>query len=141
VPEVPSAAFLVLPRRRHTVPAARALAEQALREARVVPEIIDDLSLALSEACTNAVRHASGDEYRVDVMLDGDRCTIIVEDDGFGFAPPERPEMPPPDADSGRGLPLIHALVDELAVGTSSSGGAVVTMVRKVDVAGVTVSG
>jgi serine/threonine-protein kinase RsbW len=130
-----------LPRQRHTVPAARALAEQTLRDARVEPEVIDELSLALSEACTNVVRHAWGDEYRVDVRLDGDTCTIVVEDDGFGFVPPVTPEMPPPEADSGRGLALMTALVDELDVSSSSSGGAIVTMVRKVDVAPVTVSG
>jgi serine/threonine-protein kinase RsbW len=124
------AASLVLPRERHTVPAARALAEGTMRAAGVEPGVIDELMVAVSEACTNVVRHAGGDEYRIDVQVADDLCTIVVRDHGNGFDVPASPTMPAIDAEGGRGLALMRALVDDLEVTTGPGGGAVVTMVR-----------
>jgi anti-sigma regulatory factor (Ser/Thr protein kinase) len=47
-----------------------------------------DLTIALSEACTKAVRHASaGLSYRVRFCVDGSRCWMEVRDYGAGFDP------------------------------------------------------
>jgi anti-sigma regulatory factor (Ser/Thr protein kinase) len=62
------------------------------------------------------IQHAElSSNYRVDIALDGDLCTIEVTDDGGGFDPKAvRPgeEL----ADSGRGLQIVSALVDGLDV-------------------------
>jgi serine/threonine-protein kinase RsbW len=121
----------VLPRERHTVPAARTVLTQALSAANVRPAVIDELSIAMSEACTNAVRHAAGDEYRVEIDLGPQAVRIIVADLGPGFDVPDPITMPPAGAASGRGLALMSALVDELAVTCDGpAGGTRVVMTR-----------
>jgi len=129
---VSAAASLVLPRERNTVPAARALAEQAMRDAGIPQTIIGELTIAISEACNNVVCHAGGDEYRVEVLADAGCCTIVVRDHGAGFELPDDVSMPPLDAEGGRGLALMRALVDDLDVSRPGGGGTVVTMVRRV---------
>jgi serine/threonine-protein kinase RsbW len=130
---VSAAASLVLPRERHTVSAARVIAEELMREGGLGAEVIADLSIAISEACTNVVRHAHGEEYRVEVSVDADACTIVVADHGSGFDVPADPQMPSPHAEGGRGLVLMRALVDDLDVSSAPGGGTVVTMVRRLD--------
>src|SRR5215212_368398 len=52
-------------------------------------EALHDLKLALTEACTNSVKHAYGDgEGTVDIVyeLQADRLAVEVGDAGAGFA-------------------------------------------------------
>ncbi|MFJ2582155.1 ATP-binding protein [Kitasatospora aureofaciens] len=90
-----------------SVPLARRILLGAMATAGVDPEIADDLGVALSEACANAVEHgASGrpDEgFQVTASICGDRLRIEVTDSGPGLpapAPPasprRRPAAPPP---------------------------------------------
>jgi serine/threonine-protein kinase RsbW len=113
---VQPAATLLLPREAITVPMVRASVERTLRSAGVVPDDIADLTVALTEACSNAVRHAvASSSYRVELHLGGDRCELRVVDGGPGFDL-DRIEMPGPHAEGGRGLPLMRSLVDELHI-------------------------
>ncbi|KAF4406053.1 MULTISPECIES: ATP-binding protein [Streptomyces] len=147
---------LHLRREAASVPLARRLLAGAMETAGVDPETSWEISLALSEACANAVEHgghATGDEdgsYRVTAHLDGERCRIEVTDTGPGF-PEERPEPPgravrdeavpagggrarrrpeprraEEHAEGGRGLFLIEALADHVRVGNRPGSGAVV---------------
>ncbi len=53
-------------------------------------ETLADLKLALTEACSNSVRHAYGDgEGHVDISFElrDDRLIVEVADDGTGFEP------------------------------------------------------
>lgn len=79
-------------------------------------EAADDIELALTEACANAVRHAIGTaEYTVGVTIDADGCEIEVADLGPGFEPPiDEGQDPDFDTETGRGLLLMRALVDDL---------------------------
>ena len=96
---------------------------------------IDDLKLAVSEACTNAIEaHAEVDvDERVLVRCreDEDRLEVSVEDRGPGFDPHELPEHPPvtdPERlnfERGLGIPLIRTLVDEVRFDPSEQGTAV----------------
>jgi serine/threonine-protein kinase RsbW len=109
-------ASLLLPRERHTVRAARALLESTLESAGATPDDVADLAVALSEACSNAVRHANGARcYRVEIALEAGGCTVVVSDDGAGFQPGAVP-MPAPVAEGGRGLALMDALVDRFEI-------------------------
>ncbi len=83
---------LHLRREAASVPLARRLLLGTMETAGVDPDISYDLSVALSEACANAVEHGgdgardgSGEAYRVTAYLDGERCRIEVADAGPGF--------------------------------------------------------
>ncbi|MGW8883365.1 ATP-binding protein [Streptomyces sp. NPDC055749] len=104
---------LHLRREAASVPLARRFLLGTMETAGVDPDISYDLSVALSEACANAVEHggdrwdatdadgagdtpgfrptgdgpsgtASG-QYRVTAYLDGEKCRIEVADSGPGF--------------------------------------------------------
>ncbi|KUH38690.1 MULTISPECIES: ATP-binding protein [Streptomyces] len=125
---------LHLRREAASVPLARRLLLGAMETAGVDPDTSYDLSLALGEACANAVEHA-GDgsaEFRVTAYLDGEKCCIEVSDSGPGFpAGPLRAMPPGPapvDAEGGRGLRLIEELADHVHFGNRAGrGGAVVS--------------
>src|SRR5215216_2009979 len=81
---------LHLRREAASVPLARRLLVGAMETAGVDPDISFDLSLALTEACANAVEwggDAATDDYRVTAFIDGDKCRIEVIDSGPGFTP------------------------------------------------------
>ncbi|MEE1929943.1 ATP-binding protein [Streptomyces sp. TRM 70351] len=124
---------LHLRREAASVPLARRLLLGAMETAGVEPDIAYELSLALSEACANAVEHGGGPQhagdYRVTAYLNGDMCRIEVTDHGPGFVPPA---LPPGTADlveteNGRGLFLINALADRVRFRNRPGDGAVVT--------------
>lgn len=121
-----------------SVPLARRMLLGTMETAGVDPDISYDLSVALSEACANAVEHAAApgaehDEYRVTTRIDDDRCHIEVTDSGPGFtaARTRRPVRAllahPQHAESGRGLYLIEALMDHVQFSGTPGRGAVVT--------------
>ncbi|MEV4042043.1 serine/threonine-protein kinase RsbW [Streptomyces sp. SAI-195] len=129
---------LHLRREAASVPLARRLLIGTMETAGVDPDISFDLSVALSEACANAVEHGGddgpGEAYRVTAYLDGERCRIEVADTGPGFpaAAPggaqgvARPAGP--EAESGRGLCLIRELADHVHIGSAPGrAGAVVS--------------
>ncbi|MFF5719508.1 ATP-binding protein [Streptomyces buecherae] len=79
---------LHLRREAASVSLARRLLVGAMETAGVDPDVSYDLSLALSEACANAVEHggdASTTDYRVTAFIDGDTCRIEVTDSGPGL--------------------------------------------------------
>ncbi len=122
---------LSLPRESSSVPVVRRLAAQALRAFGVEGGDIDDVQLAITEACANVVEHATdADTYEVKVELAADRCAITVVDQGMGFDASAVADHPPVDAESGRGLMLMRALVDNLAFRSEPQAGAVVHMVK-----------
>lgn len=90
--------------------------------ADVPPDVVEQLVLAVAEACNNAILHAEGDEFTVTVIVDGARALVAVADHGAGFAPPARPSMPGPQATGHRGLALMQALVDDVDVVSDRAG-------------------
>ncbi|MFD6036104.1 ATP-binding protein [Streptomyces coelicolor] len=121
-----------------SVPLARRLLLGTMETAGVDPEISYDLSVALSEACANAVEHGGGaardhtsEAFRVTAYLDGEKCRIEVADAGPGFpaaGPRPRPQPVPAEAEHGRGLSLIEQLADHVHIGNKPGrGGAVVS--------------
>lgn len=122
---------LSLPRDSSSVPVVRRLAAQALRAFGVESEDIDDVQLAITEACANVVDHATdSDTYEVKVELAADCCAITVVDQGRGFDATTVPPRAAPDAESGRGLMLMRALTDIVAFQSQPRAGAVVHMVK-----------
>jgi serine/threonine-protein kinase RsbW len=109
------------------VVASLASARRALADDR-----IDDLKLAVSEACTNAIEaHGAADteeHVRIRVWEGEERLEVAVEDRGAGFDPETLPAHPPvtdPERlnfERGLGIPLIRTLVDDVEFVTSSGG-------------------
>jgi serine/threonine-protein kinase RsbW len=103
--ELPAVPESVGPLRR----AARALAEQCGATDRVV----SDVTLAVSEACTNVVVHAYRDAPGV-LALSAEACDgevrFVVDDEGEGLTP--RADSP----GLGLGLPLIARLTNRFEV-------------------------
>ena len=111
-----------LPVDAKSVPLARGLLRQALEHLGVVQTGIDELVLALTEACANVVQHAGEhDEYQLDVAIDDELCRITVLDQGEGFDPTATP-TPESPLDGGRGLLLMRALVDRLQFKNTEDG-------------------
>jgi serine/threonine-protein kinase RsbW len=123
---------LQLPRDRLSVPVTRHLVGAALREVGVITEDIDDVELALSEACANVIDHSGpGDIYEVAVTVAPTACHIRVIDLGHGFDHHAlSPQMAALDAEHGRGVALMHALVDQVRFESQPEQGTVVHLVK-----------
>ncbi len=104
---------LCLPRDARYVPTMRNLAACLLRDVHAPEDAADDVEIAVSEACANVVRHALGtDDYELQIDIGAGGCTIEVVDRGLGLA--DAVSAAPEDAESGRGLLLMRALMDEM---------------------------
>jgi serine/threonine-protein kinase RsbW len=116
---------LTLPARPENVAVVRHVLG-ALADALGLPRAVtDDMRLAVTEACTNVVRHAySGDDGTIDVVVRPKRgaLEVVVADAGRGLGPS------PDTAGPGLGLPLIAALADSLEIERSASAGSRLVM-------------
>ncbi|MEV5972083.1 ATP-binding protein [Streptomyces sp. NPDC051921] len=124
---------LHLRREAASVPLARRLLLGTMETAGVDPDVSYELSVALTEACANAVEHGgtlgrgeASEAYRVTAYLDGETCRIEVADSGPGFSG-QAPAQAAADAESGRGLRLIEELADHVHFGRTGRGGALVS--------------
>lgn len=93
----------------------------------VQAEVLADLKLALTEACSNSVRHAY-DEGREGVVqvsyrLTPDRIDVEVVDDGSGFDPDVLARAQQELDEGGLGIAIIRALTDEVDIGARPGGG------------------
>jgi serine/threonine-protein kinase RsbW len=88
----------------------------ALGEALAVDEeILSNIRLAVTEACTNVVVHAYPDGHdgslEVAAILREDKLEVVIRDEGPGIGP--RPDSP----GLGLGLPLIVSLTESVQLG------------------------
>ena len=112
-----------LPTDAKSVPLVRGLMRQALSSLGVADTGIEEIALALTEACSNVIQHAGEhEEYQVDVVIDDFVCRISVIDQGTGFDQTATAPSPRSLLDGGRGLVLMRALVDRLAFVQDSDG-------------------
>src|SRR4051794_10275351 len=116
---------LTLPARAENVVVVRHVVA-ALAESLAFPtKLIEDIRLAVTEACTNVVRHAYiGTEGPLDVSIapHHDGMTIVVSDRGRGIQPNPASEGP------GLGLPLIAALAHALDIEHAPDAGSRLSM-------------
>jgi serine/threonine-protein kinase RsbW len=88
-------------------------------------EVLGDLKLAVTEACTNSVRHGyANGEGTVEILyeLQPDRLVVEVLDEGPGFdASGDRP-MEENLAEGGLGIAIIKAVSDEFEAGKRAGG-------------------
>lgn len=125
-----------LPRDAVSVPVVRRLVRQTLDQVGVLPEITDDITLALTEACANVLDHSGpGDSYDVAVTVGPERCELRVVDIGHGFdydsVVQPRPAEAELHAERGRGLGLMYALVDHIELVSEPEAGTLVRLVKQ----------
>jgi len=88
-------------------------------------ETLSDLKLAITEACSNSVRHAYADGHgtvAISYQLHPDRLVIEVADDGEGFDPGEAEAGADDLAEGGLGIAIIRSVADELEIGPGAGG-------------------
>jgi len=130
---------LTFPAKAEYLLLARLTLSGLARELPIEEELLADLKLAVTEACGNVVRHAypgdEGGDVSLVVTIGDSRLLLTVEDYGAGIRAPDSPDDEADELagplESGMGMPIIRAIVDELAVEQGSDGrGTVVRMVK-----------
>ena len=131
---------LSLPRDSATVPVVRRICRDALSVLGVADDCVSSIEIAVSEACTNVLKHVEGtsDSYEVSVAVNDDQCSIKVIDAGAGFDHALHHSGGNGDglsmtAEGGRGIFLMSAMVDELKVTCEPEKGTVVNLVKTLD--------
>ncbi|MGH9244770.1 MAG: ATP-binding protein [Acidimicrobiales bacterium] len=96
------------------------------------PLRVNDLCLAVSEACANAIDAYADDAgsglITVDFAIAGDRLEVEITDRAGGFdlgTIRAGIPTPHPERERGLGLPLMRVLTDEMEVSSSNGGTAV----------------
>jgi serine/threonine-protein kinase RsbW len=122
---------LDLPRETLSVPVIRRILGDTLRGLGVSDACVADILVAISEACTNVVQHAdSTSRYEVTVGIDGGQCVLKVVDRGQGFGG-ETVKSVHPDSESGRGIKIMKALVDDVSFDSRPDTGTVVYLQKR----------
>jgi serine/threonine-protein kinase RsbW len=127
---VVTSVLLELPTADWTVGLARRALFGLLHAAGVPAAVSQDLALALSEGCANAVCHAAaGQSYRVRIDLDHSQCRLEICDQGSGFDPHLVP-APGRGANGGRGLLIMRTVVDHVKIDVVRPRGTTVVMIK-----------
>ena len=121
---------LILPSSAEYVLLARLVVGQVGRLAGFEPEDVYDLKLAVTEAVTNVIRHASVDSYEIEYRILPLGVEISVTDAGGGFSVADLTDES--DEHGGFGLTVIRNLVDELVLDSTKGGGTRLKMIRRV---------
>ena len=103
------------------------LALSGLSRVRALPDdTLADLKLALTEACSNSVRHAyDNGEGHVDISFEllDDRLIVEVADDGSGFEPDEADKNGDEGlSEGGLGIAIIRSIADEVEIAGGPDG-------------------
>lgn len=133
---------LVFPGRFDSLAAISEFVTRAARTAGLDACAVDEVQLAVDEACSNVVEHAYGGEGRGDIectcRVDDGGLTVILRDHGQPFDPSRVPEPNPcPDlydetcTGGGLGLFFMHQLMDQVHFEFTPDSGNVLTMVKR----------
>ena len=117
---------LTLPARPENVSVIRHVLGAFAEALRLPDDLVEDLRLAVTEACTNVVRHAYPPEHAGPVEISiqplEEYVTVIVSDHGRGIGTSSDTTGP------GLGLPLIAAIADVVDLQPVPGGGSRVAM-------------
>ena len=125
-----------------SVPVMRRVLGDTLRGLGVDEESVYDILLAATEACTNVLTHGGRKvrDYAVVTSLGAVGCQVEVADEGVGLGsrspagrepdPRQTPVARLPE--SGRGLAVMRACVDNVTLDSRPGHGTVVTMRKRI---------
>ena len=121
-----SVVLLVIPAKPEYIALGRLALAGLLRPLAVEPELIADMKLALTEACSNSIRHAyaGGRKGEVEIRyeLADSGLAVEVSDEGGGFDPAHVQPAQGETDEGGLGIAIIRALTDDLSIGPRSGG-------------------
>ena len=107
---------------------------EVLKEVGFTEETQEQINLAAIEAGTNAIKHGNKEDPRkratIQFILDDDKLTIVIQDEGEGFTRQEVADPLDPEnllKSSGRGLFLMEACMDAV---TYEANGTIIKMVK-----------
>ena len=132
---------LVFQRETLSVPVMRRVLGDTLRGLGVDEESVYDILLAATEACTNVLTHGGrpAGGYAVVTSLGAVGCQVEVADEGIGLPATQREAAPQGAgtpiaqlAESGRGLAVMRACVDNVTLDSRPGYGTVVTMRKQI---------
>lgn len=95
-------------------------------------DVIDDIKLAVSEACANVVVHAYPDEagpLEVEFRPGDDSLAVTIHDQGIGMTPHQPRAEGPPSVGLGLGLELMATLSREMSIAVRPGGGTSIRLV------------
>jgi serine/threonine-protein kinase RsbW len=128
---------LSLPRDAASVPVTRQVLDSCLATLGVMADTRADIALALTEACANVIRHAGpGDDYDVTAAAADGRCIIEVRDTGTRAARAGgngHAQEPALLSETGRGLKIMSAVVDDLTLTGNQTTGTTVRFEKALD--------
>jgi len=137
-----------------SIPVMRRVLGDTLRGLGMDAESVYDIVLAATEACTNVLAHGGTQVpgYAVVTHLGAVGCQVEVADEGGGIQDgavqegrgqegrvPRGPQRPPHEVplaqlpESGRGLAVMRACVDNVTLDSRPGTGTVVTMRKHID--------
>jgi serine/threonine-protein kinase RsbW len=95
---------------------------------------VEDLKVAVSEACTNALNHSLNEPdttYDLTYLVENEKLVFTVTDQGVGFEPETVNE---PDLSgkqiNGFGLFIIKSLMDKVEIVSERGAGTSITMIK-----------
>ena len=94
-------------------------------------EDIEDIKVAVSEACTNAIKHSLDNKFSVEYTIFENGLTITIIDSGKGYDVDsiDVPNLEEPK-ESGLGLFIIQSLMDEVEIKSNINYGTVIKMTK-----------
>jgi serine/threonine-protein kinase RsbW len=95
------------------------------RSQPIDPDALSDLKLALTEACSNSIRHAyerEGGGVEIQFEVGDDFLAVEVLDEGPGFDPSLPTSDPEALDEGGLGLAIIRAVSDTTEIGRRADG-------------------
>ena len=118
---------LTIPAKADYIVLSRLALSGLARVRALEPALVADLKLALTEACSNVVRHAYNEQRSGDVEvryeLDDEKLSVEVVDEGIGFDPEADVVAGGSELkEGGLGISIIRAIVDELDIKSTRSG-------------------
>ena len=117
---------LTMPARPENVAVIRHVLGAFAEALRLPAGLVEDMRLAITEACTNVVRHAytGAEPGTIDILIHpgDDTLQVVVSDHGRGIGPS------PDTAGPGLGLPLIAALAHSVEIEHAPSAGSRLAM-------------
>src|SRR3712207_6058623 len=90
---------------------------------------IEDIKVAVSEACTNAIKHSLDDKFLVEFSILNNGLSIEVQDKGTGYDVDslQEPDLANPK-EGGLGLFIIKTLMDEVNTISNTDEGTTIKM-------------
>lgn len=124
-----------LPSKPEYVSIARLAASFVANQMGFDIEIIEDIKLAVGEACNNAILHSgSEDTYKLEFINKTDKLIIEVIDYGKGFSLDNYKKPSTEDLqENGLGLFIIKSLMDTVEIETSEGSGTKIIMSKIVE--------